>query len=254
LALRTFIGMALVLALLAPLPARAADDAQRHTATFDGRERTYYLYVPDTAAKPLPLIVLLHGSGSNGLVMLNAWRDVAARNGIVLLAPDSLHTEAGWDLHADGPDYIQGLVARVEADTSVDPRRIYLFGQSGGAVYALTLAMLESEYFAAMAIHAGAWRRPAEYKVMDYARRRIPLSISVGDRDEFFSLEAVRDTQRVLTERGFAVEVNIIADHHHAYSDVPPGFNDKVWEFLAAHTLDEDPKFTAYRFAPDMGR
>jgi poly(3-hydroxybutyrate) depolymerase len=242
--------LALVLALR---PALAADDIAKETTQFDGRARTYYFYAPTAPAPaPMPMILLLHGSGSHGLYMAQAWRDVASREDIALLAPDSLHPDIGWDLRVDGPDYIRAVIAQVTANHAIDPHRIYLFGQSGGAVYALQLGMLESEFFAAVAIHAGSWRHPEEYKAVDYAKRKIPVSISVGDQDVYFSLDAVRNTQRILTLGGFPVEANILKNGLHRYSDVPADFNAKVWDFLKRNTLSGDPKYADYDYRPEM--
>jgi poly(3-hydroxybutyrate) depolymerase len=238
---RLFLAFAL---LLAALPARAGDIAKLSLA-FAGRDRTYYLAAPDGQV-PAPLLLLLHGSGGNGLFMAQLWKDVAARAGIVLVAPDSLDTEKGWDLRTDGPDYIHAVIAAAQAAHPVDPRRLYVFGQSGGAVYSLTLAMLESEYFAAVAFHAGGWRSAAEYRATAYARRRIPIAINVGDKDEYFPLKSVRDTDAVLEKAGFPVTLNVLEGRRHTIADVPADFNEGVWAFLSAHTLADAPRYTEY--------
>jgi poly(3-hydroxybutyrate) depolymerase len=230
-------------------PALAAGDIAKETIAFGGRDRTYYLYVPAAPAPvPMPMIVLLHGTGGNGLYMAQMWEDVATREGIALLAPDSLHSGAGWDLRVDGPDYIRAVLAQVGAAHAIDSQRVYLFGQSGGAVYALQLGMLESEFFAAVAVHAGSWRHPDEYEAMRYAKRKIPVSISIGDKDEYFSMESVQNTQRVLTDGGFPITVNILKDRVHRYSDVPANFNAGVWTFLRGHVLPGDPKYADYYY------
>lgn len=238
-------GLAIVLAvLLAAIPARAGGIVQA-SLSFQGQERTYFLDAPDAKA-PAPLLLLLHGSGGNGLFMAQLWKDLGEREGVVLLAPNSRDTAKGWDLRNDGPAYIHDLIAAVAAAHPVDMRRLYVFGQSGGAVYALTLGMLESEYFAAIAFHAGGWRRPAEYRAAAYARRRIPVSIDVGDRDEYFSLASVRHTEAVLREAGFPVELNILEGRRHSLLDVPAGFNEGVWRFLGSHALEGAPRYAEY--------
>ena len=57
-----------------------------------GKDRTYYLFLPESVApsSPAPLIVLLHGSGRNGLSLVDKWKDLAARDGIILAGPDSM--------------------------------------------------------------------------------------------------------------------------------------------------------------------
>ena len=232
---------------LADGPAAPASDIAKETVTFQGRERTYYLYAPPGKA-PVPLIVLLHGTGGNGLYMATMWKDVAAREGIALLAPDSLHSDDGWSVEADGPDLVHAVLVKVAAEHAIDAHRIYAFGQSGGAVHALRLGMMESEFFAAVAVHAGSWRHPYEYAEMDFAKRKIPVSISVGDKDAYFSMESVRNTEHVLTLRGFPVTVNILAGREHRYSDTPADFNAGVWKFLQGNVLPGDAKYVDYYF------
>ena len=193
------------------------------------------------------MVVLLHGSGGNGTFMISRWQEIAAREHIVLLAPDSLHTDIGWDLHNDGPDYIHAAILAAAAGHKIDFRRLYLFGQSGGAVYALDLAMLESEYFAAAAYQAGGWRKAAEYHFTEYAKRKIPIAAFVGDRDEYFSLGSVQETEHILTQRGFPAKLHLLPGRMHAYMDVPPDFHDTVWNFFKANALIDLPKYAPYR-------
>jgi poly(3-hydroxybutyrate) depolymerase len=242
-----FRGLALVLLIASMGPIQAAV-AAKHSLFFEDHDRTYYLYVPDGADQTLPMVVLLHGSGGNGLFMLQRWQEIAAREHIALLAPDSLHTGIGWDLHNDGPDYIHAAIQAAAAGHPIDFHRLYLFGQSGGAVYALNLAMLESEYFAAAAYHAGGWRKPAEYHFADYAKRKIPVAAFVGDKDEYFSLESVQETERILTQRGFPAALHLLPGRVHSYLDVPADFHDTVWNFLKANVLIDLPKYAPYRF------
>lgn len=237
----------LILALLLATPALAGD-VTKLGFFYRGAERTYYLDLPESAraqASP-PLVVLLHGSGGNGAFMISRWQDVAAREEIVLLAPDSLHTDKGWDLGDDGPGYIHDLVGAVAAIHAIDRRRIYVFGQSGGAVYSLTLGMLESEYFAAVGFHGGGWRSPKEYRPMALARRKIPIAMWVGDQDEYFPMRALHDTERVLTGAGFPAELHILDGRRHSYLDVPVDFHDQVWAFFKTRVLSDTPRYADY--------
>jgi poly(3-hydroxybutyrate) depolymerase len=244
-----FKPLLMALAILFTLrPALADDDIAKKTIAFRGHDRTYYLYAPPAGPAPAPMIVLFHGTGGIGLYMAQMWKDVAAREGIVLVAPDAMHSEAGWDLKVDGPDFIRAILAEVAAAHPIDPHRMYLFGQSGGAVYSLRLGMLESEFFAAVAIHAGSWRHPEDYRMTGYATRKIPVSISIGDKDEYFSMESVENTRRVLADRGFPIAVNILKGRVHRYSDTPADFNAGIWTFLRSHVLPSDPKFADYYY------
>jgi poly(3-hydroxybutyrate) depolymerase len=210
--------------------------ATKESFEFANLKRTYTLFVPPSAVSGAPLLVLLHGSFGNGSGIVNAWTAVAEQEGIVLAGPDARDNEA-WQPRADGPDFIRALIDNVAAKHAVDRSRIYLFGNSGGAVYSLMLSMLESELFAATAVHAGAWRAPNEFRAVPYARRKIPIAIFIGDRDEYFPLFAVRKTQKALEKAGHRVSVTVIPGHTHSYAQVAAEVNRSAWEFMKDNRL-----------------
>src|SRR5882672_1627256 len=196
------LGWALLALPMLLFQARAADKITKETLESQGKKRTYYLMIPDSAksSASVPLIVLLHGSGRNGLSLMDKWKELAGREGIIIAGPDSIDSQ-GWQIPGDGPAFIHDLVEALRAKYPINPRRIYLFGHSAGAVFALNLSMMESEYFAATAVHAGSWRTEKELSTRDYAKRKTPLAIIVGDRDAFFPLPSVKATEAALIER-----------------------------------------------------
>jgi hypothetical protein len=106
--------------------------------------------------------------------------------------------------------------------------------------------MLESEYFAGLAVHAGSWRSKEEFVNIELARRKIPIKIIVGDRDNFFSLDSVRATESALKDRQFPIEVKIMKGHDHWYYDLAPEINQDAWSFLKQNTLTAEPHHTQY--------
>lgn len=233
--------------LVLPASALAADSVTKETINSQGQKRTYYLFVPASASalKPMPLLVLLHGSGRNGLSLVDKWKDLASTDSFIIAGPNSSDSQ-GWRSPADGPDFLRDLIVALEAKYPINPRRVYLFGHSAGAVFALNLSMMESEYFAATAVHAGSWRDRREFSQLELATRKIPVAIFVGDHDQFFSLTSVKATQEALKARGFPIEVNIIKNHDHWYYDLAPQINRYAWEFLRQHELKEDVKYASY--------
>lgn len=234
----------ILLAGLATAAARA--NCVPQSLTFASVPRSYILCVPTETKPKLPVLLLLHGSGSSGAYIASLWKDFGMREGIILAAPDSLHND-GWHLKDDSPEFLHAIINDVQTRTAADRRRLYLFGQSGGAVYALTLAMLESQYFAAVAVHAGGWRTPPEFKVMDFARRKIPLKIVVGDRDEYFSVSSEHRTEDALKIAGFPMELELVPGQRHEFSPaIAPATEESVWRFLAPLRLAENPVFVEY--------
>jgi len=229
----------------APTVGLAAAEVHRESVESGGRTRSYWLFVPEAAAAaPRPLVVLLHGSGRNGETLARPWSDLARKEGIVLAAPDSADS-VHWNSPTDGPRLLKDVVDAVKAKTSIDPRRVYLFGHSAGAIFALLMGSYESEYFAAVAVHAGALH-PDDYGALDWAARKIPIAIWIGDKDAFFPLDAVRATRDQLKSRGFPIEYVEIPGHTHDYYRSAPELNRDAWKFLSQRTLAAEPRWAAF--------
>lgn len=240
----------LFLSTLMLLPFQTAaspDKIVKDIIVSQGRKRALYLFVPETikSGTPAPLIVLLHGSGRNGFSLVDKWKDLAEKEGIILAGPDSTDP-AKWATPVDGPDFLRDVVENVKSKYSINPRRVYLFGHSAGAVFALYMALFESEYFAASVAHAGALR-PNDAAI-EIARRKTPIAIFVGTRDSFFPLADVRGTRDDLNKQGFAAELTELPGHDHNYYAVASKINNSAWEFLKKHELKEDPQYQQYRW------
>lgn len=233
---------------LLPVTAAAADKATKETFGSGGRTRTYYLFVPESAKKSEspPLIVLLHGSGRDGKSLLDPWTPLAKKEGIVLAAPDAL-TPQGWRVPEDGPDFLYDLVEMLTTQLDLDKQRVYLFGHSAGAGHALVMALMESEYFAAIAVHAGALPESA-YPMMERTARKTPIAIWVGTEDALFPLPVVRATRDALKAHGFHPELTELAGHTHMYYNRAGAINEQVWKFLRPISLPNEPHYERYQF------
>jgi poly(3-hydroxybutyrate) depolymerase len=232
------------LALLTATPV-LAQKVEKVTFDADGRKRVYYAFVPDAARNaPAPLLLLLHGSGRDGRSLLDPWQGLAKKEGIILLGLESLNRQE-WNMGSDGPDLVYRVIEEARAKHNVDGRRIYVFGHSAGAIQGLALAVLESEYFAAVAVHAGVFFQEFS-PFADNAPRKIPLGIWVGTNDALFPLDAVRASRTLLESKGFAVKLTEIRGHTHRYYDRAGEINKEVWAFLEEHRLAAEPNFQKY--------
>ena len=119
---------------------------------------------------------------------------------------------------------------------SLDPKRLYVLGNSMGGYLAYDAAMFESEYFAAVAVHAAAID-PDYDGILAKASRKIPITIFVGDRDPLVPIASVRRTRDLLRSAGFPVEYEEIAGHDHQYELAADQINREAWEFFEAHPL-----------------
>ena len=245
--MRYSILLLLALILVQSQTATASDKVIKDSITSQNKKRSFYLFAPDSvkSGTPAPLIVLLHGSGHNGLSLVDKWKDFAAKEAIIIVGPDSIDPSR-WASPVDGPDFLRDVVESVKSRYAINPRRVYLFGHSGGAIFALYMSLFESQYFAATVVHAGALhqRDPA----ISLAKRKTPIAIFVGTRDRLFPLEDVRGTRDDLNKQGFAVDLTEVPGHDHNYYGLASKINQSAWEFLKKHQLNEDPQYEQYNW------
>lgn len=240
-----FRALLVILMLPAVSIAVAAEKIVKETITAAGKPRTCYVFVPDGAKEtPSPLILTLHGSGRDGRILVDHWEGLAKKEGIILAGLDATDRR-GWNTLEDGPDVLHDLVEALKAKYRVDPRRVYLFGHSAGAIHGLHMGLLESEYFAAVAAHAGVVQQEFG-QFAKQAPRRIPMAIWVGTNDRLFPLDAVRATRDALNSIGYRVELTEIGGHTHDYYGRSSQINKEAWAFLETHKLAAEPKYQQY--------
>lgn len=176
-------------------------------------------YRPD---RPAPMALLLHGSGDRGHTMIRAFRDLADKHGVILLAPDAL--DYSWDIMVAGarlrgvtrvpdwgPDVDRIDTALKEAFTSfaVDPERISLIGFSDGAGYGLSLGANNADLFeTVIAFAPGLLMR-----VNGEGRGRVMLVH--GERDDVLPVKPTKNIfAPALKQLGFDVELRLFDGGH----------------------------------------
>lgn len=207
----------------------------KFTFQFADRTRAVYTVIPQNEAA-MPLVILLHGSGRNGQIMASSWKDLALREGFMVAAPDA-YDASTWNSKDDTPDFFREVVQQVKSRHALDSSRIYLFGNSAGAAYALFLTVIDSDLFAATAIHAGALQTDT-HGFFEQAKRKTPIAIWVGDRDWFFPVADVRATKKIFESNGYNVELSVVLAHDHNYYAIADEINGKAWNFLKKTRLE----------------
>ena len=166
-----------------------------------------FAYVPASRGKgPLPLVVLLHGTGGRADRFLDRFVADADRNGFILLALQS--KASTWDLiprrEGSGPLAMKsGPMMRFGADVAridavlgdlytrahIDARRSVLLGFSDGASYALSLGLANPQLFASIvALSPGfvtvpARIAPSQRIFIAHGRQDRVLSFQVARKD-----------------------------------------------------------------------
>lgn len=117
--------------------------------TSGGLDRTYILHVPKgyDGSTRLPLVIAYPGFAQPAdlLVTYDGLDAVSDASGFLLVTPNATGNPLNWNQakSAGRPDDVQftkDLLTKIEAETCVDPKRLYLVGFSNGGGMALRVA------------------------------------------------------------------------------------------------------------------
>lgn len=116
------------------------------------------LYVPANYRKPAPLILMLHGSGDSGEVIMLKVRALADSIGAIVVAPDA--RSFTWDMTVGGSGdpqsidrfgedvkFIDNALRETFKRYPIDRNRIAIGGFSDGGSYALSLGLMNGDLF-----------------------------------------------------------------------------------------------------------
>jgi len=150
------------------LAAERVGDSSR-AITVGGLRRTFLIHPPhpQKQATRLPLLIVLHGAGSNGEGMvkltLGEFDSMSDKEGFIVVYPDGVDKhwndarpadEAQDRAHEDNIDdvgFISALIDTMVEKENVDPRRVYVTGISNGAIMSFRLACELSNKITAIA-------------------------------------------------------------------------------------------------------
>jgi polyhydroxybutyrate depolymerase len=147
-------------------PARPRDHgASNETLDFEGETRSYVLHVPPAydGERALPLVINLHGLGSNSQEQdrYSGLPAKAAEEGFLLVSPQGQGPIGFWNISrvsaglANDVDYLTLLLDALEEQLCVDPARVYSTGMSNGGLMSSRLGCDLGGRIAAFASVAG---------------------------------------------------------------------------------------------------
>ena len=238
------------LAMLTVLLATLATSALAQSATTEriqeltyqfeeaGMAMEYQIYVPTTynASTSSPLIVLLHGLGSNpgGVIRYQGMTDFAEERGYIVVAPMGYNSR-GWygslgtgrgnigRPDANDPDNlgelseldVMNVLELTREAYNIDPDRIYLAGHSMGGGGTYHIAIKYPDIWAGLGPVA-----PAIYTSPDElsAIRHIPVIVIQGDEDRLVPVEGTRAWVAKMEE----------LEMTHRYIEIPGGDHSRI--------------------------
>jgi poly(hydroxyalkanoate) depolymerase family esterase len=131
--------------------------------------RRYKLFIPPgAAAKPLPLLVMLHGclQDPGDFALGTRMNAIAEKQRFFVLYPEQSETANqtrcwNWFNAANQrrdqgePSIIAGMTREMIRAYNIDARRVYIAGMSAGGAMAAIMAATYSDLYAAVGIHSG---------------------------------------------------------------------------------------------------
>ena len=192
----------------------------------DGRTARLYVPSPDEAARPLPLLLLLHGAGGRQGGADHLALAHAMRHGQLLLIPDA--AGISWDVlrggYGDDLAFIDRVLLWTMLRYEVDPEAVLIGGFSDGASYALSVGLMNGDLFSDILAFSPGFMKPLRHT----GQPRV--YISHGSADHILSVALGRGIAQRLAQAGYDVEFAEFEGEH----TVPPEIAHQALQRLPA--------------------
>ncbi len=198
-----------------------ADNHQRAMAAFRQRVAAHppRIVAPEglDPARPVPLIVTLHGRGGLAQPILEIWRPVAERIGAVLAVPQALAPYAEgfqWGTREETAHQTLQAIEVAAARFSVDLECVLLAGFSQGGQRSIATAFEHPDRFAGVVVVGSAMDRETAFPETA-AEELPPFFFMVGEHDRV--LERTRETAQRFAEHGIESKLAVYPGIGHSY-------------------------------------
>ncbi len=225
------------------------DRIQKKTYEFKdaGKDMEYALFVPTgyDKDKKTPLVVALHGLGSNPqqIMRYKGLTDNAEKYGFIVVAPMGYNSQ-GWygvkppkagktnpeNLGELSEKDVMNVLELVRKDYNIDPDRIYLMGHSMGGGGTWHLGLKYPDLWAGLAPIAPAiFRNPDGLDKI----KHIPVILVQGDKDNLVPVDGARKWAAEMKKLGMDYEYIEVAGGDHiniAFQNM-----DRIFAFFDKH-------------------
>ena len=211
----------------------------------EGKQINYSIYVPKTydPAKPMPLIVFLHGYGECGtdgvMPLVTGLAQAICRNSeswdrFITLIPQKQEHDTYWEEAEIGT--VMAEIKTTQLTYNIDSSRMYLTGLSQGGHGTYYIAAMYPKMFAAIAPMCGWANEDVADKI-----KNIPIWIFHGELDDDFEafVQNSYNMDKWLKDRGAKDEkLTIVPGVAHACWDI--GYQQHpLADWFLAHKLDK---------------
>jgi predicted esterase len=209
-----------------PLAKRTGDLHLAYRSEVDQSLQPYRLYVPTSyspsAARPWPLVVALHGMGSDENTFFDGYQNgeikrIAEARGVFVVSPKGRGPTSMYLGSAERD--VLDVIREVERRYAIDGRRIYLMGHSMGGYGTWSIAANHPERFAALAPIAGGGSLFVTGKLRGLIE--VPWYVIHGVDDATVSVEESRKMVEAGRKLGIEIQFEEILGGDHLNVVVP---------------------------------
>jgi len=166
---------------------------------FEGRTRTYKLYIPGEVSENPALVFAFHGARSTGQRIRVGWAfgldEKADEHGALIVYPDGI--EKHWNdcraglgtlktrqINSDDVGYVAAIADALEAEFTIDRSRIFGTGFSNGGAMVYRIARDNPGFFRAIAPVSAAQEYPGN-DICETTPQPIDIFLTAGTNDLF---------------------------------------------------------------------
>ena len=216
-----------------PLRTMKGDFRWAYRSEVDKELQPYRVFVPAKydAAKPMPLIVALHGMGGDENSYFTAYdngivkREAEAR-GYLVVCPKGRGSASMYA--GDAERDVMDVIAAMRRDYNIDADRIYLTGHSMGGYGTWSIAPKYPDMFAALAPIAGGGMPSSLSKI-----KHVPQIVIHGDKDPTVPVERSRVMVKAAKELGIEIKYIEVPGGNHTDIAVPA--MKEIFDWFDAH-------------------
>jgi len=198
-----------------------AREAEKSLIELRAKEWKPLISLPEQYSKdkPCPVVIGLHGFGTNPADFAKAIEPVVHDAGYILCCPYGPHiggtTAFGWGEHIEAEKRILETVQRLFKDYNVDLMRTILFGFSQGGEMAFSTGLKHPEIFSAIVSVAGYYGEELNETLENIDSKKIAVYMMVGEND--FQAESNVLAEQIMQAKGMRVKLIIFEGLGHAF-------------------------------------
>ena len=179
-----------------------------------------------------PLVIALHGFGSNPVDFSEAMSKPITEKGYILVCPYAPEirgkTSFSWGYPYElAEERIVEALNEIKKEYNIDSSNVILFGYSQGGSRAYYVGLRNSNLFKGIIVVAGHYREGWNEYLPDASKNRLKVYIMIGEEDP--GLESNKKAKEVMESEGIAIKLTVYAGLGHAF---PPDSHKEIQKAL----------------------